>query len=200
MDSINKSEEDLAYQPILRGIIALIVFSCLVLLPHIVSFANTVFMDYDDLVNEDEVEDQDSGEACDFNSEEYNEKECFEETKASMIFGIILNIALYSIPIYGFSEIYLGVSKLYEQKKDQQTQATEPDLPEEDAADDVLQTGVIQSQGKESGIQSGVFDSHDPTEHENSEPENSGNLAIILIWILGILSGIVYYRLIMINA
>ena len=62
MDSINKSEEDLAYQPILRGIIALIVFSCLVLLPHIISFANTVFMDYDDLVNEDEIEDKDSGE------------------------------------------------------------------------------------------------------------------------------------------
>ena len=199
MDPSIENTEALAFRRLLRGTIAMITFSCLILAPHILSFADTLFIDYDDSVNNEEVDEQNQEGACDFSSKDYDEEKCFRENKASVLITITIKIIVYSIPIFGFSEIYVGVSKLYKLKNEPQTQDIELNLDEIRTEAFPSNIKIEAPQPEASEIHLSVVDSQHPAENENTGTGTFGNYAIILLWIIGILSGIFYYRL-MINA
>ena len=173
----------------------MITFSCLILAPHILSFADTLFIDYDDSVNNEEVDEQNQEGACDFSSKDYDEEKCFRENKASVLIAITIKIIVYSIPIFGFSEIYVGVSKLYKLKNEPQTQDIELNLDE-------IRTEAFPSNIKIEAPQPSVSETHlsvvdfqDSVEEENIDLGNIGYYLIILLWVIAIGLGVFYYRL-----
>tara|TARA_B110000459_G_C16474165_1_gene431145 strand:+ start:259 stop:810 length:552 start_codon:yes stop_codon:yes gene_type:complete len=109
----NALKERHAYNGILRGIIALIVFSVIILTPHIITFVSTTTMDYDDDSTYEGGLDLDESPSSCF-GEDSDGKKCFEELKSAEIILILIQILIYSIPIYGLIEVYRGVSRISE--------------------------------------------------------------------------------------
>jgi hypothetical protein len=110
----NALKERHAYNGILRGIIALIVFSVIILTPHIITFVITTTMDYDDDSTYEGGLDQDETDSSCALGENYDPEKCFEELKSTAIMFNLFQILIYLIPIYGLIEVYRGVSRISE--------------------------------------------------------------------------------------
>ena len=110
----NALKERHAYNGILRGIIALIVFSVIILTPHIITFVITTTMDYDDDSTYEGGLDQDETDSSCALGENYDPEKCFEELKSAAIMYNLFQILIYLIPIYGLIEVYRGVSRISE--------------------------------------------------------------------------------------
>jgi hypothetical protein len=104
----NALKERHAYNGILRGIIALIVFSVIILTPHIITFVITTTMDYDDDSTYEGGLDQDETDSSCALGENYDPEKCFEELKSTAIMFNLFQILIYLIPIYGLIEVYRG--------------------------------------------------------------------------------------------
>jgi hypothetical protein len=111
MGSDDPLDERHAYNRILRGITALIVFSAIVLLPHMISIVNITTTQYDDLKFDGDLDDRPS--SCIF-GENYDPEKCFDALKSATIIESLFQIIIFSIPIYGFLEVYRGVSRISE--------------------------------------------------------------------------------------
>tara|TARA_B100001093_G_scaffold350833_1_gene335338 strand:+ start:204 stop:755 length:552 start_codon:yes stop_codon:yes gene_type:complete len=112
MEPVDELEKRDAYNSILRGIIALIVFSIIVLTPHIVTFVGTTTTDYDDDSTYADGLDQDENPSSCAVGEDYDGEKCFEELKSAAIILNLIQILKYSIPIYGLIEVYRGVNRI----------------------------------------------------------------------------------------
>ena len=110
----NALKERHAYNGILRGIIALIVFSVIILTPHIITFVITTTMDYDDDSTYEGGLDQDETDSSCALGDNYDPEKCFEELKSTAIMFNLFQILIYLIPIYGLIEVYRGVSRISE--------------------------------------------------------------------------------------
>ena len=100
------------YARIKRGLWAIIVFSGILLATHLATLGDTILMEYnDDSVVNGELEDDDKPSPCSW-GDDYDAELCFEETKAQMIMVTLLQIVLYSLPVYGLIEIYFGINNL----------------------------------------------------------------------------------------
>ena len=100
------------YARIKRGLWAIIAFSGILLATHLAILGDTLVMEYnDDSVVNGELEDDDKPSPCSW-GDDYDAELCFEETKAQMIVATLLQVVLYSLPVYGLIEIYFGIHNL----------------------------------------------------------------------------------------
>ena len=111
MGSEDPLNERHAYNRILRGITALIVFSAIVLVPHMISLVNITTTQYDDSKFDGDL--ADSPSSC-IPGENYDPEKCFDALKSVAIIESLFQIIIFSIPIYGFIEVYRGVSRISE--------------------------------------------------------------------------------------
>ena len=117
MDNKNELNERYAYNLILRGLIALIVFTLIVLAQYIYAGLVTSGLEYDDdkyydpELNEYDSEPNESDSSC--LGEDADARECFYEIKSGLIMAIVFQIIKFSIPLYGLVEVYRGVNIFY---------------------------------------------------------------------------------------
>lgn len=105
------SDKD-TYARIKRGLWAIIAFLGILLATHLATLGDTLVMEYnDDSVVNGELEDDDKPSPCSW-GDDYDAERCFEETKAQMIMATLLQVVLYSLPVYGLIEIYFGIHNL----------------------------------------------------------------------------------------
>lgn len=100
-----------AYKQILSGLSALLIFSVIVLLPHILAFYQITFIEDEISSNSNEVE-QTIDPSCDIGHEDYDEEECVEIFRNGMILNTSITVIFYSVPVFGLAQIYLGVKLL----------------------------------------------------------------------------------------
>lgn len=111
-ESIKSSNFGEAQKHIIGGVLALIVFFIIILTPQVIELINVASTNYDDDISYDADLDDESDSPC-FPGEKYDERDCFNERKNSLIITTILQILLFAIPVYGLIEIYRGVNKLF---------------------------------------------------------------------------------------
>ena len=104
--------EKSAYKQILRGVSAILLFTIILLAPHVMTLIQLTLEDTTNLADEDQIEQSSSQNSCDSGSENYDAEKCQEEIISAMVSYTIFQIVFYSILIYGLVQIYGGVSKL----------------------------------------------------------------------------------------
>ena len=141
MGSDDPLDERHAYNRILRGITALIVFSAIVLLPHVISIVNITTTQYDDLKFDGDLDDSPS--SC-IIGENYDPEKCFDALKSATIIESLFQIIIFSIPIYGFLEVYRGVSRISELRTTKGLNLTEStkstEIKDEEIEDEEINT------------------------------------------------------------
>jgi hypothetical protein len=100
-----------AYKQILSGLSALLIFSVIVLLPHILAFYQITFIEDDISSNSNEGQ-QTIDPSCDIGHEDYDEEKCVEIFRNGMILSSSITAIFYSVPVFGLAQIYLGVKRL----------------------------------------------------------------------------------------
>ena len=111
-ESMSASNIGEAQKHIVRGIFALIVFFIIILTPQVLELINLAATNYDDNISYDADLNDESDSPC-FPGQKYDERDCFNETKYSLIIATTLQILLFAIPVYGLIEIYRGVKIMF---------------------------------------------------------------------------------------
>tara|TARA_B100001564_G_C20366596_1_gene545927 strand:+ start:63 stop:602 length:540 start_codon:yes stop_codon:yes gene_type:complete len=171
MGSEDSLDERHAYNRILRGITALIVFSAIALVPHMISLVNITTTQYDDSKFDGDLDDIPS--SC-ILGENYDPEKCFDALKSVAIIESLFQIIIFSIPIYGFIEVYRGVSRISELRTTKGFNLTESTKPPE-IKDEEIENEDINIDG-------------DEEDSENSKPTISRTLiefTVIIILAIG---------------
>lgn len=102
------------YNHIRRGIATLILFYVLIFSPVVYYYFDLTLFDEDEEEEDTESElyTQDSGDACDPQSDDYDKQECERDREFSAILLTGGMCLFLSLPIYGLVQISIGVSKL----------------------------------------------------------------------------------------
>ena len=100
-----------AYKQILTGLSALLIFSAIVLLPHIISLYLITFGGDNESSNND-WEQQPLEPSCDSSNTFYDEERCEDIFRNGLILQFSMTVIFYSVPVFGLAQIYLGVKRL----------------------------------------------------------------------------------------
>lgn len=157
MGSKDPLDERHAYNRILRGITALIVFSAIALVPHIISLVNTTTTQYEDSEFDGDLDDRPS--SC-LVGENYDPEKCFDALKSAVIIESLFQIIIFSIPIYGFVEVYRGVSRISELRTTKGFNPTETtkstEIKDEEIEDEEIEDEEINIDGNEEDSENSV--------------------------------------------
>lgn len=112
-----KKNELKAYKQIKRGILILVVFCTLMILPHAFEFISLTILD-DSHRDEEFVASDDQQYSIDYPhkscepGDDYNKSECEFQQQLDSIISSGLQLLLLAIPLFGLAEIFSGISKL----------------------------------------------------------------------------------------
>ena len=112
-----KELERKAYNQVKRGIVLLMVFCLILILPYVIEFMSLTLLD-DSHRDEELVASENQQFIIDYPHEScepgmnYNKSECEFQMQLDSIISAGLQILLLGIPLYGLGEIYGGLNKL----------------------------------------------------------------------------------------
>lgn len=106
-----RKEELEAYQQISRGIVGLLIFAIIMFVPVAYEFFDLALTENEEEVNDNQLEIEYAHPSCE-PGENYDRVTCEKEIKWDRIMDAGIHALVLMIPVYGFAEMAIGISKL----------------------------------------------------------------------------------------